>query len=371
MLLLEIPTMVENSLACRYLAITIRNMDQIDPNLRKKISESLNSLDIRVNEATKIYSDFRHEAIVFSRTVRDRMNTIEEQLAKDWKSEAAREVIQKHLDAIKKRIPIFKAALTKAIKKTYQVTDTAKEAHLVLDDGRTSAIRHDNSLYQRLLRFISSEEEKIQIKDQLEEIDEGIIFIKELQNNLELFDKIIDDHRIKSQEVEVQLEENINHVEIDKTSLKDLKYSIEDLNMPHPKLPSNMNKNCISFNIRFSTVAKKLTMIRIWSTKRTVNSLVFVFSDDTTQIIGTPNKGHLKDFLWVDGEYITEISYVIGKYVNGIEIKTNSGRSTGWQGSRSGRKERIVPGVFSNWFSSWRGIYGTFSDGICSIMPLS
>ncbi|CAG8566462.1 10439_t:CDS:2 [Racocetra fulgida] len=262
-------------------------MDQIDPNLRKKISESLNSLDIRVNEATKIYSDFRHEAIVFSRTVRDRMNTIEEQLAKDWKSEAAREAIQKHLDAIKKRIPIFKAALTKAIKKTYQVTDTAKEAHLVLDDGRTSAIRHDNSLYQRLLRFISSEEEKIQIKDQLEEIDEGIIFIKELQNNLELFDKIIDDYRIKSQEVEVQLEENINHVEIDKTSLKDLKY-------------------------------------------------IFVFSDDTTQVIGTPNKGHLKDFLWVDGEYITEISYVIGKYVNGIEIKTNSGRSTGWQGSRSG-----------------------------------
>ncbi|CAG8684874.1 9755_t:CDS:2, partial [Cetraspora pellucida] len=233
----EIPTMVENSLACRYLAITIRNMDQIDQNLRRKISDSLNSLDIRVNEATKIYSDFRHEAIVFSRTVRDRMNAIEEQLAKGGKSDAVKEIVQKHLDVIRKRIPIFKAALTKAIKKTYQITDTAKEAHLVLDDGRTSAIRHDNSLYQRILRFISSEEEKIHIKDQLEEIDEGIIFIKELQNNLELFDKIIDDYRIKSQEVEVQLEENINHVEIDKTSLKDLKYSIEDLNMPHPKLP--------------------------------------------------------------------------------------------------------------------------------------
>ncbi|CAG8807166.1 25631_t:CDS:2, partial [Dentiscutata erythropus] len=94
----EMPIMVENGLACRYLAITIRNMDQIDQNLRKKISESLNSLDIRVNEATKIYADFRHEAIIFSRTVFDRMNAIDEQLAKNEKSEKATEIIQKHLD---------------------------------------------------------------------------------------------------------------------------------------------------------------------------------------------------------------------------------------------------------------------------------
>ena len=60
-LFIEIPTMVENGLTCRYLAVTIRNMDQIDQNLRKKISESLNSLDIHINEATKIYSDFKHE----------------------------------------------------------------------------------------------------------------------------------------------------------------------------------------------------------------------------------------------------------------------------------------------------------------------
>ncbi|CAG8721492.1 11658_t:CDS:2, partial [Gigaspora rosea] len=338
----EMPIMVENGLACRYLAITIRNMDQIDQNLRKKISESLNSLDIHINEATKIYSDFRHEAIVFSRTVLDRMNAIEEQLSKDDKSEKANENIQKHLDAIKKRIPALKVALTKAIKKTYEVTATAKDAHLVLDDGKTSAIRHENSLYQRLLHFINSEDERILIKDHLEEIDEVITSIKDLQNNLEFFDKIIDDYRIKSQEIEVQLEENINHEEIDKNSLRDLKY-----------------------------ITKKLTMIRIWSTKRAVNSLVFVFSDETSQVIGTPNKGRLTDFLWVDGEYITELSYIMGKYINGIEIKTNSGRSTGWQGSRSGRKERIVPGFFSNWFSCWRGLYGTFSEGICSIMPLS
>ncbi|RIB05507.1 hypothetical protein C2G38_2118230 [Gigaspora rosea] len=367
----EMPIMVENGLACRYLAITIRNMDQIDQNLRKKISESLNSLDIHINEATKIYSDFRHEAIVFSRTVLDRMNAIEEQLSKDDKSEKANENIQKHLDAIKKRIPALKVALTKAIKKTYEVTATAKDAHLVLDDGKTSAIRHENSLYQRLLHFINSEDERILIKDHLEEIDEVITSIKDLQNNLEFFDKIIDDYRIKSQEIEVQLEENINHEEIDKNSLRDLKYSVDDLNTPHSKLSGKINKDCINFNIKFSTVTKKLTMIRIWSTKRAVNSLVFVFSDETSQVIGTPNKGRLTDFLWVDGEYITELSYIMGKYINGIEIKTNSGRSTGWQGSRSGRKERIVPGFFSNWFSCWRGLYGTFSEGICSIMPLS
>ncbi|KAF0489045.1 hypothetical protein F8M41_022141 [Gigaspora margarita] len=165
--------MVENGLACRYLGVTIRNMDQIDQNLRKKISESLNSLDIHINEATKIYSDFQHKAIVFSRTVL--------------------------------------AALTNSIKKTYEVTAIAKDAHLVLEDGRASAIRHENSLYQRLLHLINSEEERILIKDQLEEIDEVITSIKDLQKDLEFFDKIINDYRLKSQEVEVQLEENINH----------------------------------------------------------------------------------------------------------------------------------------------------------------
>ncbi|CAG8832194.1 27133_t:CDS:1, partial [Gigaspora margarita] len=44
-------------------------------------------------------------------------------------------------------------------------------------------------------------------------------------------------------------------------------------------------------------------------------------------------------FLWVDREYITELLYIIGKYINSIEIKTNSGHSTGWQGSQSGQKE--------------------------------
>ncbi|KAF0489049.1 hypothetical protein F8M41_022145 [Gigaspora margarita] len=288
----EIPTMVENGLACRYLAVTIRNMDQIDQNLRKKISESLNSLDIHINEATKIYSDFKHETIVFSRTVLGRINAIEEQLTKDEK----------------------------------KVTATAKDAHLVLEDGRTSAIRHENSLYQRLLHLTNSEEERILIKDQLEEIDEVITSIKDLQNDLEFFDKILDDYRIKSQEVEVQLEENINHEKIDKNSLKDLKYSVDDLNTPHQHF--------------------LLTMIRIWSTKRVVHSLVFVFSDETSQVVGTPNKGRLTDFLWVDGVYITELSYIMGKYINGIEFKTSSGRSTGWQGSQSGRKERIVPGFF-------------------------
>ncbi|CAG8849693.1 42807_t:CDS:2, partial [Gigaspora margarita] len=320
-----------------------------------------------VENATKIYSDFKHEAIVFSRTILGRINAIEEQLTKDEKSEETDENIQKHLDAIKKEFP----ALTNAIKKTYEVTATAKDAHLVLEDGRTSAIRHENSLYQRLLHLINSEEERILIKDQLEEIDEVITSIKDLQNDLEFFDKIIDDYRIKSQEVEVQLEENINHEKIDKNSLRDLKYSVDDLNTPHPKLSSKINKDCINFNLKFSTGTKKLTMIRIWSTKRVVHSLVFVFSDETSQVVGTPNKGRLTDFLWVDGEYITELSYIMGKYINGIEIRTNSGRSTGWQGSQSGRKERIVPVFFSNWFSSWQGLYGTFSEGICSIMPLS
>ncbi|KAF0489047.1 hypothetical protein F8M41_022143 [Gigaspora margarita] len=102
-------------------------MDQIDQNLRKKISESLNSLDIHINEAIKIYSDFKHEAIVFSRTILGRINAIEEQLTKDEKSEETNENIQKHLDAIKKRIPTFKAALANAIKKTYEVTATAKD----------------------------------------------------------------------------------------------------------------------------------------------------------------------------------------------------------------------------------------------------
>ncbi|CAG8806233.1 43370_t:CDS:2, partial [Gigaspora margarita] len=204
---------------------------------------------------TKIHSDFKHEAIVFSRTVLDRINAIEEQLTKDEKT-----------------------ALTNSIKKTYEVTATAKDAHLILKDGRTSAIRHENSLYQRLLHLINSEEERILIKDQLEEIDK---------------------------EVEVQLEENINHEKIDKNSLRDLKYNVDDLNTPHPKLP-------------------------------VVHSLVFVFSDVTSQVVGTPNKGRLIDFLWIDGEYITELSYIMGKYINGIEIKTNSGHSTGWQGSQSG-----------------------------------
>ncbi|KAF0416332.1 hypothetical protein F8M41_007481 [Gigaspora margarita] len=178
------------------------------------------------------------------------MNAIEEQLTKDEKSMEINENIQKHLYAIKKRIPTFKAALTNAIKKTYEVTATAKDAHLVLEDGRTSAIRHENSLYQRLLHFL------------------------------------------------IEVEANINHEKIDKILLRDLKYSIDDLNTPHPKLP-----------------------------------------DVTSHVVVTPNKGCLTDFLWVDGEYITELSYIMGKYINGIEIKTNSGRSTGWQGSQSGQKE--------------------------------
>lgn len=45
--------------------------------------------------------------------------------------------------------------------------------------------RHENSLYQRLLHLINSEEERILIKDQLEEIDEVITSIKDLQNDLE------------------------------------------------------------------------------------------------------------------------------------------------------------------------------------------
>ncbi|KAF0416329.1 hypothetical protein F8M41_007478 [Gigaspora margarita] len=203
--------------------------------------------------------------------------------------------------------------------------------------------RHENSLYQRLLHLINSEEERILIKDQLEEIDEVITSINDLQNDLD-FDKILDDYRIKSQEVEVQLEENINHEKIDKNSLRDLKYSVDNINTPHPKLP---------IFYRY----KKVDNDRIGSTKRVVYSLVFVFSDETSQVVGTPNTGRLTDFLWVDGEYITELSYIMGKYINGIEIKTNSGRSTGWQGSQSGRKERIVPGFFSNWFSSWQGLF--------------
>ncbi|CAG8820945.1 17485_t:CDS:2, partial [Dentiscutata erythropus] len=235
---------------------------------------------------------------------------------KNEKSEKATEIIQKHLDVIKKRIPTFKAALTKAIKKTYKITTTAKNAHLVLDDGKKKEITH--------------------IKDQLEEIDEVIIFIKDLQNDLEFYDKIIDDYRIKSQEVEVQLEENINHAEIDKISLRDLKYSVDDLNIPHSKLPNRINKDCISFNVNIC------------------------FSDETSQVVGTPNKGHLTDFLWVDGEYITEVSYMKGKYINGIEIKTNGGRSTGWQGSHSGRKERIIQDFLVIGFQVGRDYMGLF-----------
>ncbi|KAF0561657.1 hypothetical protein F8M41_020993 [Gigaspora margarita] len=339
-------------------------------HVTQKVEDEVKELSIP-EIPTMVENDFKHEAIVFSRTILGRINAIEEQLTKDEKSEETNENIQKHLDAIKKRIPTFKVVLTIAIKKTYEVTVTAKDAHLVLEDGRTSAIRHENSLYQRLLHLINSEEERILIKDQLEEIDEVITSIKDLQNDLEFFDKILDDYCIKSQEVEVQLEKNINHEKIDKNSLRDLKYSVDDLNTPHPKLPSKINKDCINFNLKFSTGTKKLTMIRIWSTKRVVHSLVFVFSDETSQVVGTPNKGRLTDFLWVDGEYITELSYIMGKYINGIEIKTNSGRSTGWQGSQSGQKKQIVPGFFSNWFSSWQGLYGTFSEGICSIMPLS
>ncbi|CAG8834143.1 35577_t:CDS:2, partial [Gigaspora margarita] len=199
-----------------------------------------------------------------------RINAIEEQLTKDEKSEETNENIQKHLDAIKKRIPTFKAALTNAIKKTYEMEE-----------------RHENSLYQRLLHLINSEEERILIKDQLEEIDEVITSINDLQNDLD-FDKILDDYPLI---ILILLIQN---------------FLVDNINTPHPKLPSKINKDCINFNLKFST-------------------------DETSQVVGTPNTGRLTDFLW-----------------------TNSGRSTGWQGPQSGRKERIVPGFFSNWFSSWR-----------------
>lgn len=75
------------------------------------------------------------------------------------------------------------------------------------------------------------------------------------------FDKILDNYRIKSQEVRVQLEENINHEKIEKNSLRDLKCSVYDINTPHPKLPNKINKDCINFNLKFSTGTKKLTMI--------------------------------------------------------------------------------------------------------------
>ncbi|KAF0561652.1 hypothetical protein F8M41_020988 [Gigaspora margarita] len=104
-------------------------------HVTQKVVDEVKELSI---PATKIYSDFKHEVIVFSLTVLGRINAIEEQLTKDEKSEDTNENIQKHLDAIKKRTPTFKAALTNAIKKTYEVTATAKDAHLVLEDGRTT-----------------------------------------------------------------------------------------------------------------------------------------------------------------------------------------------------------------------------------------
>ena len=65
-----------------------------------------------------------------------------------------------------------------------------------------------------------------------------------------------------------------------------------------------INRDCTEFNIKFTkSDSIHLRKLRIWSS-HLINAIAFFYSDDSTEILGTPGSGEPFDFEWHKGEKI-------------------------------------------------------------------
>lgn len=83
------------------------------------------------------------------------------------------------------------------------------------------------------------------------------------------------------------------------------------------------------------TDSAKLKSIRV-SAANYVYGMVFAYDRGDAVSAGNPNVGQRHEFVLRDDETIVEIRASFGWWLDGIEILTSSGRSSGWMGGRGG-----------------------------------
>ncbi|CAG8481531.1 25536_t:CDS:2 [Gigaspora margarita] len=378
----------------RDLGVIMKKSDVVVQN-GQLISEVLFGLDKEIQYAGDELEEFRHQAENFFWLLASEMKSISQEIEKLQKLDGSfinvfigldgqsfsnnlDNFIRERLKSIEKQIPGFQQQLKQVLTSIYKVQDGAKHAHEYLIDGEREV---EQALKKHWSGVIIDNTLRRRAEAELGQVQHIIRLLREMAPSLITFENFLKEYRRKIQDVTKEVKGVPKKPS--KEDIKYLKNAVAKLEEQHAKFTSaekqlgqkpidsyyfdeivnSKNRDCIEF----SAIIEKqnnvhLKKIRIWSSDM-VNAIAFLYSDDTSNIYGTPGDGDPYDFDWQKGEKFQHIVIRIGSILYAIQFQTDRGRISDWRGGDKGNS--YIVSKHDN--MPFNGIHGSFSRQICSI----
>ncbi|RIB16647.1 hypothetical protein C2G38_2142989 [Gigaspora rosea] len=378
----------------RDLGVIMKKSDIVVQN-GQLISEVLFGLDKEIQDAGDELEEFRHQAENFFWLLKSEMKSISEEIEKLQKLDGSfvnffmgldgqsfsnnlDNFIRERLKSIEKQIPGFQQQLKQVLTSIYKIQDGAKHAHEYLIDGEREA---EEALKKHWSGDIIDHTLRRRAETELGQVQHIIRLLREMAPNLITFENFLKEYRRKIQDVTKEVKGVPK-----KPSEEDIKYlknAVVKLEEQHAKFTSaekqlgqkpidtyyfddivnSKNRDCTEFSAMIEKSNNvHLKKIRIWSSDM-VNAIAFLYSDDTSNIYGTPGDGDPYDFDWHKGEKIQHIVIRIGSILYAIQFQTDRGRISELRGGDKGNSYI----VHNHDDTPFIGIHGSFSRQICSI----